>query len=48
MDEYLRPTPTVESSHPEVIAYAEQRARGATSDVEKAVKLYYAVRDEIR
>jgi len=48
MDAYLRPTPTVESSHPEIVAYAEQRAGGAGSDVEKAVKLYYAVRDGIR
>jgi transglutaminase-like putative cysteine protease len=48
MDEYLQPTPTVECRHPEIIAYAEQRSRGASSDVEKAVKLYYAVRDEIR
>ncbi len=48
MDEYLQPTPTVQCRHPEVVAYAEQRARGASSDVEKAVKLYYAVRDEIR
>jgi transglutaminase-like putative cysteine protease len=48
MDEYLQPTPTVECRHPEIVAYAEQRSRGASSDVEKAVKLYYAVRDEIR
>jgi transglutaminase-like putative cysteine protease len=48
MDEYLQPTPTVQSRHPEIVAYAEQRSRGARSHVEKAVKLYYAVRDEIR
>jgi transglutaminase-like putative cysteine protease len=48
MDEYLQPTPTIECRHPEIIAYAGQRARGASSDIEKAVKLYYAVRDEIR
>ena len=48
MDEYLRPTPTVQSSHPEIVAYAEERSKGASSDVQKAVKLYYAVRDEIR
>ena len=48
MDEYLRPTPTVQCRHPKIVDYAEQRTRGASSDVEKAVKLYYAVRDEIR
>jgi len=48
MDEYLQPTPTIECRHPEIVAYAEQRSRGASHDIEKAVKLYYAVRDEIR
>jgi transglutaminase-like putative cysteine protease len=48
MDEYLQPTPTIECRHPEIVAYAEERSRGASSDVRKAVKLYYAVRDEIR
>ena len=48
MDEYLRPTPTIECRHPEIVAYAEQRSSGARNDIEKAVKLYYAVRDEIR
>jgi transglutaminase-like putative cysteine protease len=48
MGEYLKSTPTVECRHPQIVAYAEQRSGGATSDVQKAVKLYYAVRDEIR
>jgi transglutaminase-like putative cysteine protease len=48
MDEYLQPTPTVQCRHPEIVAYAEERSKGAKNDVQKAVKLYYAVRDEIR
>jgi len=44
----LRPTSMVDSDHPNVIAFAEQAAAGASSDREKAVKLYYAVRDGFR
>ena len=44
----LRPTPIIDSSHPEVAAYAAERASGATSEIETAVQLYYAVRDDIR
>jgi transglutaminase-like putative cysteine protease len=47
-DEYLAPTETIESAHPAVIAFARERAADAPSDIERAVKLYYAVRDEIR
>lgn len=42
------PTLHVESTHPEVIAFAQHAVAGATSPKQKAVALYYAVRDQIR
>jgi transglutaminase-like putative cysteine protease len=45
--DFLAPGPTVESSAPEVVAFAEQTA-GSGSDTERAIRLYYAVRDGIR
>ena len=38
----------VDSDHPDVVAFAEAATAGATSDREKAVALFYAVRDGIR
>ncbi|HVW30969.1 MAG TPA: transglutaminase-like domain-containing protein [Acidimicrobiia bacterium] len=38
----------VDSDHPAVIAFAERATAGATTDRDKAVALYYAVRDGIR
>jgi transglutaminase-like putative cysteine protease len=38
----------VDSDHPDVIAFAEEATAGATTDREKAVALFYAVRDKIR
>jgi transglutaminase-like putative cysteine protease len=43
----LKPTSIVDSGHPDVVAFAESHAIGATS-LSKAVSLYYAVRDKIR
>ena len=43
----LAPTPLVDSDHPAVRAFAERHARGG-NDVERAVALYYAVRDGFR
>ena len=43
----LAPTPTLDLGHPAVRAFA-RRAAGAGTDREKAVRLYYAVRDGIR
>jgi transglutaminase-like putative cysteine protease len=43
----LAPTPLVDSDHPAVKAFAAQHAVG-TDDRERAVALYYAVRDGIR
>jgi len=46
--EYLKPTEFLDFDVPAVRAFAEAAAAGAATDVEKAVKLYYAVRDRIR
>jgi transglutaminase-like putative cysteine protease len=47
LDPYLHPTEIIDSNHPEIIAFAEEK-RGAVKDpVEIAVRLYYAVRDGI-
>src|SRR5512140_667440 len=47
MDPALAPTPFLDSGHPEVAAFA-RRAAGGGSPRERAVRLYYAVRDGIR
>ncbi len=44
---YLSPTQTIDSDHPEVIAYAAEVTRGLATPREKAVALYYAVRDRV-
>lgn len=46
--EFLRPTAILDSDHPEVLAFARDTAGGERDPVDKAVKLYYAVRDGIR
>ena len=48
MSEALTPTPTIDSDHPAVISFAEASATGAQDARERAVKVYYAVRDGIR
>ena len=47
MNEYLRATEFIDSNHPSVIKFAQTRTKAGKSDREKAVDLYYAVRDEI-
>ncbi|KPK08384.1 MAG: hypothetical protein AMJ64_03640 [Betaproteobacteria bacterium SG8_39] len=47
MDAYLRPGRFVDSDHPAVMAFAAEHAQGA-SPRERAVALYYAVRDRVR
>ena len=44
----LSPTAMVDSDHPSVLAFAQSAAAGASDDRERAVKLYYAVRDGFR
>ena len=46
-DKYLLPGAYIDSDHPAVAAFARKAVRGAT-DIERAVSLYYAVRDGIR
>ena len=47
LDAYRRPGELIDSDHPEIVAYA-RRVAGAGSDREKALRLYYAVRDDLR
>jgi transglutaminase-like putative cysteine protease len=47
MNEYLKPGRFVDSDHPAVIAFSKKHLKGK-GECEKAVSLYYAVRDEIR
>ncbi len=45
---YLKPTEFIDSDSQEVMAYAESIAGSERTYIDKAVKLYYAVRDGIR
>jgi transglutaminase-like putative cysteine protease len=44
---YLRPTKFIDCDHQAVIAFAKESA-GAGGDIEKVVRLFYAVRDQIK
>jgi transglutaminase-like putative cysteine protease len=48
MEEFTAATPVIESRHPNVVEFARGATVDASSDVERAVRLYYAVRDDIR
>ncbi len=45
---YLTPTSIIDSDHPDVEAFARKTCGDSTDAVERAVKLYLAVRDSIR
>ncbi len=45
---YLQPGPTVESEAPSIIDFAKRAAGNAGSQKERAIQLYYVIRDEIR
>jgi transglutaminase-like putative cysteine protease len=47
MNQYLSSGRFVDSDHPAVIGFSRQHAKGA-NDIERAVSLYYAVRDTVR
>jgi len=47
MREFLSPATYIDSDHPAVIAFSRENAKGNTP-LERAVSLYYAVRDGIR
>ncbi len=48
MNEFLEPGPCVNSDHPAVQALAAELTDDSQSDLEKALALYYRVRDRIR
>ncbi len=48
MKELLRPTPFLNFDHPRVKAFVEKHTTGTDTPREKAVQLFYAVRDGIR
>src|SRR5262245_41265180 len=47
-EDYRRPGVLVDSDHPAVVAFARDAAGAATDPVDKAVRLYFAVRDGLR
>jgi transglutaminase-like putative cysteine protease len=48
MDEYLEPTPAIDADHPSVVAYARAATAGASDARTRAIRLYGAVRDDVR
>lgn len=48
MRQYLEPTAILDWNHPRVLSFAREAVGGASDPVEKAVRLYEAVRDGIR
>jgi len=48
MEEFLSPTEFLDSDHDSVREYAEKNTVGASNDTERAIKLYYAVRDDFQ
>lgn len=48
LDQYLRPTWFIDSQHPAVIEFSRTALGQATEPVDRAVRLFYAVRDQIR
>ncbi|HPE44755.1 MAG TPA: transglutaminase family protein, partial [Deltaproteobacteria bacterium] len=45
---YLACTPTIDCDHPTIVDYATGNAGDSPDPVDQAVRLYYAVRDDIR
>jgi len=45
---YLEPTTFIDSNSPNIIEFARSAAGDAKTPIEKAVRIFYAVRDEIR
>ncbi len=46
-EDYLKPTEFIDSDSPEIQAFAQKAVAGASTPQEKAIRLYYAVRDDI-
>lgn len=47
-EDFIKPGKFIDSDDPGIIAFANQVISGAHSNTEKAIKLYYAIRDDIR
>jgi transglutaminase-like putative cysteine protease len=47
-DVYLRPTVFIDCDHPAVVAFAKTSAGDAADETGQAVRIFYAVRDQIR
>jgi transglutaminase-like putative cysteine protease len=45
---YLEPTYFIDSDSAEIIAYASSTCHGKATDIDRAIALYYKVRDDIR
>lgn len=48
MQQYIDPTPTVDSDNLKVKAFAAKHAGNSNNKKDQAIRLYYSVRDEIR
>jgi transglutaminase-like putative cysteine protease len=48
MKKYLCPTYFIDSDHPLIRAFAEKHGKPGKTDTEKAISIYYAVRDGLR
>jgi len=48
MDIYLRPTPNIDADNENIIEAARRLTTGCSSDQQRAMKLFYFVRDEIK
>jgi len=48
MNTYLKPTKFIDSDAEIIQQFAKETTKGLTSDKEKAISLYYAVRDKVR
>lgn len=46
--EYLRPTDAIDCGSPAVIQFARDRSGSRSNDIDRAIALYYAVRDNFR
>jgi transglutaminase-like putative cysteine protease len=47
MQKYLLPTSIIDSDNPEIVNFVEKTVGGVVDPVEKACKLFYAVRDDL-
>ncbi len=48
MDNYCSPTFYIDSDHSDIVEFSLKHTKGSKDDLEKAIKLYYAIRDGIR